>query len=196
MTIALKRIARRTTVFIVFFLALVILSPGIVVAQEAPRFDVFGGFSYKRFDSRTIGYPDSSNLYGWNVEGTGQITMKIGVVLDFSGHYGSELSAYNFLIGPQYTWRRDKSRFFVHGLFGKADNRVNIVQPTRNGFASVGRALGGGGGFDWDLSPRITIRVVQADYLNGSTFHTTQGDIRVSTGLVFHFGHMGHRRKL
>jgi len=196
MTIALQGTARKISVFIFSLFSLVILSSGLATAQEAPRFDVFGGFSYKRFDSKTLGYPDNSNLYGWNAEGIGNIKMRFGVVLDASGHYGSELSVYNFLIGPQYTLRRDKSRFFVHGLFGKAQNRVNIVQPTTNHFESVGKSYGGGGGFDWDFSPRITIRVVQADYFWSSTFGATQNDIRVSTGLVFHFGHMGHRRKL
>jgi len=196
MTIALESAARRITVFLLLVFSLVILSSGLATAQEAPRFDVFGGFSYKRFDSKSIGYPDYSNLYGWNAEATGHINRRFSVVLDASGQYGSELSVYNFLIGPQYTLRRDRSRFFVRGFIGKAQNRANIAQPTRNYFESVGKAYGGGGGFDWDFSPRITIRVFQADYLNSSTFGASQGDIRVSTGLVFHFGHMGHRRKL
>ena len=41
-----------------------------------------------------------------------------------------------------------------------------------------------------DLTPRFTLRV-QADYLNTNTFGATQNNIRISTGLVFHHGHIG-----
>jgi len=160
-----------------------------------------------RFDSKTIGYADYSYLYGFNAGAAANITLKWGVAVDVSGNYGSKLDVYNFLFGPQYTWRRDRSRFFVHGLFGKGQTRVNIpnaaqnvglnvAQPARNYFESVGRSFGGGGGFDLDLSPRITIRVFQADYLFTDNFSKTQNNVRVSTGLVFHFGHIGHRPKL
>ena len=165
-------------------------------AQEAPRFDVFGGFSYLRFDATTIGYPDYTNLYGWNGGAFGAITRRFGVAIDLSGNYGSEMSSYHFMIGPQYTWRRDRSKFFFHALIGKAQNRVDIVQPTRNGFESVGRSFGGGLGFDYDWRPKISIRVFQADYFHNNTFGTTQNDVRVSIGVVYHFGHIGHRRKL
>jgi hypothetical protein len=60
----------------------------------------------------------------------------------------------------------------------------------------VGRSFAGGGGFDYDWKPRISIRVFQADFFHSDTFGTTQNDVRVSTGLVYHFGHIGRRRKL
>jgi hypothetical protein len=103
---------------------------------------------------------------------------------------------YNFLIGPQYSWRREKSKFFVLGLFGKAQNTFNLKTSTRNGFESVGHAVAIGGGYDLDLTPRFTFRAVQADYVNTHTFGVNQNDIRVSTGLVFHFGHVGRLPKL
>ena len=149
-----------------------------------------------RFDSPSIGYADYSNLYGWNASATGYIKLRFGVTVDLSGHYGSHLDVYNWMFGPQYTWRREKSRFFVHGLFGKDQTRANLPQPTRPYFESVGKSYGGGGGFDWDVSPRITIRVVQADFLRSDTFGSTQNNVRVSTGVVVHFGHIGHKPRL
>jgi len=195
MTIAPEGTARSNAILAVAF-SLMLLLPSLSRAQEAARLDVFGGFSYMRFDSPSIGYANYSNLYGWNAGATANIKLWLEVAVDLSGHYGSHLDVYNYTFGPQYTWRRENYRFFVHGLFGKDQTRANITQPTRPYFESVGRAYGGGGGFDWDCSPRITIRVVQADYLRTDTFGATQGDIRVSTGLVFHFGHIGHRPKL
>ena len=197
MTIASEGITRRKLVLVILLFALPVVVPSLALGQEAPRFDVFGGYSYLRFDSPSIGIADYSNLSGWNAGATFNIKRRWGVAVDFSGHYGSELHLYNFMIGPQYTWRREKSKFFVHGLIGKAQNRVeNVVQPGRIGVESVGRAFAAGGGYDIDVSPRFSIRVFQADYLNTSTFGTTQSDVRVSTGVVVHFGHIGHKRRL
>jgi len=165
-------------------------------AQQVPRYDVFGGFSYLRFNALTIGYPNDANLYGWNGGATGYIKSKFGVAIDLSGNYGSQISSYHFMIGPQYTWRRDKSNLYVHGLFGKAQNNVSIVQPTRSGFESVGRSFGGGFGYDYHWSDRISIRIFQVDVFHSNTFKKGQNDGRVSTGVVYHFGHLGHRRKL
>jgi hypothetical protein len=181
---------------------LLLMSAPLLRAQEAGRFDVFGGFSYLRFNALTIGYPNDANLYGWNLQGTGNIKLKFGVDADISGDYGSQITSYHFMIGPRYTWRRENSNIFVHALFGKAQNNVSIPQPTRSGFESVGRSFGGGIGYDYDWSPRrswssrVTVRVVQIDFFHSDTFTKAQNDFRVSTGLVFHFGHIGHRRKL
>ncbi len=192
MTIELA-LLRKTLLFLA-----VILAPGFAAAQVAvaPRWEVFGGYSYLRLDSPTFGFANYSNMNGWNAAGSVNLTLKWSATLDLSGHYGSQLSDLNYLLGPQYTFRRDKSRFFVHGLVGKGQNRVDITVGTQTHFESVGRAYAGGGGFDWDWSPRITFRVLQADYFNTSTFGKTQNDIRVSTGVVFHFGHIGHHPKL
>jgi len=164
-------------------------------AQQVPRFDVFGGFADRVFDARSIGYPNYTNLYGWNFGGAWHITMKLGVAIDSSGSYGSGLRLWDYGAGPQYTIHRDKSEIYFHFLFGKAQNRAEIEQLTRSGFESVGRSLGGGAGYDYHWKPRISLRV-QADYFHTDTFKTHQNDVRFSTGLVFHFGHMGHRRKL
>jgi hypothetical protein len=197
-----KFVARARFIFVSLLFLLPLASASLLHAQEAARWDVFGGFSYLRFNALTIGYPNDTNLYGWNLEGTGNIKLKFGVDVDLSGNYGSQISSYHFMIGPRYTWRRDNSNIFVHALFGKAQNNVSIAQPTRSGFESVGRSFGGGLGYDYDWSPRsswsprVTVRVLQIDFFHNDTFGTSQNDFRVSTGLVFHFGHIGHRRRL
>ena len=192
MTIELALI-RKTALFL-----LLVLAPAFAAAQNgvAPRWEVFGGYSYLRLDSTTFGFANWTNLNGWNAAGTFNLNLKWSATIDLSGHYGSQLSTFNYMIGPQYAWRRDKSKFFIHGLGGKGQNRVNIPSGNVNYFESVGRAFAAGGGYDWDWSPRITFRVVQGDYLNTSTFGKTQNDIRVSTGVIFHFGRIGHHPKL
>jgi hypothetical protein len=180
------------------FFLLAILAPGFAAAQNgvAPRWEVFGGYSYLRLDSTSFGFANSSNLNGWNAAGTFNINLKWSATLDLSGQYGSQLKTFNYLIGPQYAWRRDKSKFFVHGLFGKGQDRVDVTVGTKSGFQGVGRAFGGGGGFDWDWRPRISFRVLQADYINGNSFGKTQNNIRISTGVIFTFGQIGHHPRL
>jgi hypothetical protein len=182
---------------ILFFLFLAVMAASVPsLGQVAPRWEFFGGYSYRSFDSQTIGFANRSNLNGWNIEPTFNLTTSWSFAADVSGQYGSQLTVYNFLIGPQYSWRKEKSKFFVHALFGKGQNTVNIKTATRNGFESVGRAVAVGGGYDFDLTPRFTLRVAQADYVNTHTFGVSQNDVRVSTGLIFHLGHIGRRPKL
>jgi hypothetical protein len=187
---------KKAAVFL-FCVFLVVMAGSVLsLGQVAPRWEVFGGYSYRNFDSTTLGFASRSNMNGWNAEPSYNLTTNFSVVADASGQYGSQLTLYNFMIGPQYSWRREKSKFFIHGLFGKAQNTFNLKTSTRNGFESVGRAIAFGGGYDLVLTPRFTWRTVQADYVNAHTFGVSQNDIRVSTGLVFHFGQIGRRPKL
>jgi hypothetical protein len=195
MTIASESSTRSRLVLFFFCLALITL-PSSLMAQVAPRYEVFGGYSYMRFDSPSIGYADYSNLNGWNAGGTFNFKLQWGVAVDASGNYGSQLASYHYFVGPQYSLRRDKYKVFFHGLFGKAQNDVSISVPPRSVVKGVGRSFGGGGGFDWDFRPRFTIRVVQADYFNSSSFGATQNDFRISTGVVINIGHIGHHPKL
>jgi hypothetical protein len=187
--------AKRAVVFIFLVSSTVMAASSLSLGQVAPRWEVFGGYAYRSVDSTTFGFVNRSNLNGFDAEATFNITPSWGVTADAGGQYGSQMSVYNFLIGPQYAIRRDKSKFFVRGLFGKAQDRVNITTSISSHFESVGRTIGAGGGYDLDLTPRFTFRV-QADYLRTQTFGVSQNDIRVSTGLVFHFGHIGRRPRL
>jgi len=149
-----------------------------------------------RFDSRPLGFASASNLIGWNAELAYNFTDWLSVVGDGSGHYGNKINAYNYMIGPQYSYRWEHSRLFGRFLFGKAQNSLNFVQPTRGGYESVGRGYGGGFGYDWDLNSRFTLRVVQVDYLHTHTFTLNQGDVRASAGVIVHFGRSHKKRRL
>lgn len=191
-----RALAPRVLFRAVFATLLVVLGSSFAAGQQVSRWDVFGGFSYLRFESTPLGFAGNSNLTGWNAALAFNIKDALSVTADASGHYGNQITAYNYMIGPQYSYRWERSRVFGRFLFGKAQNNVNIVQPTRGGFESVGRAYGGGGGYDWDLSPRLTLRAIQVDYLHTNTFGLTQGDIRVSAGVVVHFGRTHKKRRL
>ncbi len=163
---------------------MVLLSASRSAAQDVTRWEVFGGFSYMRFDSQSIGFTQQSNLSGGELSGLYNISRKWSVVADTSANFGNQIKLYNFMIGPQYAYRTKKSTIFVRGLYGKSRDQVD----ADGGKTSIGRVYGGGGGYDLHYSSRFDIRVVQVDYLNGNTYGKTQKNVRVSAGIVFHFG--------
>jgi hypothetical protein len=188
-------LCKRAAIFLFMVFSVVTAASSLSAGQVAPQWEIFGGYSYMRFDSPPLGYPTWTNLNGFNAEVTYNITHRFSVTADGSGGYGSMITAYNYMIGPQYSLRKEKSKYFAHAFFGKAENTVSITTLIKSGFESVGRAFAVGGGYDRDLTPRFTFRVM-GDYLHTDTFGNSQGDARISTGLVFHFGHFGRRPKL
>ncbi len=161
----------------------------LLAAQKLPSIEVFGGYSYLRYDTTQFGFSDKSELNGWN----GAISLPglyqgFGVAADVSGHYTRELAEYNVLIGPQYSFTWKGARLYGHALFGKARTRLREPGSTQVEPSNLHRAIALGGGLDFALSPRFSVRVVQADYLMTSAFGSDQKNIRLSTGLIFRFG--------
>ncbi len=175
---------RATTILIFFFLTLLATAALAQEGQQVSRYDVFTGFSYLRFDSQSIGFRDQSNLFGGELEGAFNITRKYGIVLGTSANFGNEIRLYNFLIGPQYNIRRTNDTFFIRGLFGKDRDQVSAA----GGKTSIGLTYGGGVGYDRHYGSRFDLRVIEVDYLNAHSYNATQKNVRVSTGIIFHFG--------
>lgn len=176
-----------------FLLLLVVLGSLPLVAQDTPRVEVFGGYSYLRFDSRSFGFASNSGLNGYNVAPAFNIISGFGVVAELSGQYGTNLNLRDVAIGPQFLYPRGKTIFFGHVLVGDARTLVHIGR----GIGDTKRAVVLGGGVDLSVSPRFAFRVFQVDYLHTSLFHNTQNNLRVSTGLVYRWGAIkqkGHRR--
>jgi len=157
--------------------------------------ELFAGYSYMHFDSTTIGFADDSNLNGGNLSLSVPHLLRsrqyhaLGVVVDASGNYGSHLTVYNFIVGPQLTFDKKGYTFFVRGLWGKGRERFGIPEALLfPGYSSLGRAFAFGGGVQKNWRPQLAVRILQVDYVNNSNFDVTQNNIRVSTGLVFQFG--------
>src|SRR5438045_7507292 len=184
-------IGRRFSIqFRIAFWAMVLLtlSPRLG-AQKLPSIEIFGGYSHLRFDTTQFGFSDKSELNGWNGEiSLPDLYQGFGVAADVSGHYTSELAEYNFLIGPQYSLEWKGARFYGHGLFGKARTRLREPGSTQLEPSDLHRAIALGGGLDFPLSPKLSVRVIQADYLITDAFGSTQTNVRLSTGLIFRFG--------
>jgi len=177
-----------------------LLFSSLAVAQ-IPSGNVFIGYSY----TRTNLVPDqTTGLNGWNGSVEGKVLPLLGLVADFSGHYGSQglpqvcplqvvpcivseakvdVSEYNFLFGPRLSFRVGKFRPFVHALIGASHLREN-ASPVANSDTSFADALGGG--LDYRLIPLISLRF-QADALQTRFFSGSQSNIRFSTGIVVNF---------
>jgi hypothetical protein len=185
-------IQRRAAVVLLAVLVFCILGCPLVSAQsksKLPAIDVFGGYSYLRFDSKTLGFANQLNLNGGDIEvALPDLYQGLGAVIDVSGHFTSEMEEFNFLIGPQYTFPWKGMRLYGHGLFGKARDRLRQPGTTQLEPSYLGRAIALGGGVDLPLRGRFSVRVVQADYLITSEFSSTQHNIRLSTGLIYRFG--------
>src|SRR5947207_12926425 len=61
------------------------------VAQQIPRAQVFGGYSYTRFDSPTLGFANRSNLNGFNISPAVNLAYGSGVKVQLTGQYGSRV---------------------------------------------------------------------------------------------------------
>ena len=166
------------------WLALVLLAGVPSLAQNDSKLDVFGGYSYLHV-SPGSGRP-GANTNGWEAQATGNLTDYVGVTADFDGHYGSVFGRggghdYNFLFGPTLFHRMDQVTLFAHLLFGGS-------HAGSDGFSATAFAWAIGGGFDWNATPTIAVRLGQFDYLANHFASTTQNNFRYSAGVVFRFG--------
>jgi len=192
---------RRIAVICSAFLLLV--TPGLA---QLPGGNVFVGYSYLSAD---LAPGSRSSLNGWNGSVEGKVLPFIGLVGDFSGHYGSAsfltngfcplplgalpgacvvttsgtTSEHNFLFGPRVSFTIGKFRPFVHALIGGAhiSTSGSGASPSSTSFAD---ALGGG--VDYHLVPLTSWRI-QADEFETRLFSNTQNNVRISTGIVVHF---------
>jgi hypothetical protein len=171
--------------------------------QEFSKFDLFAGYSYARANPNGPTLP-SFNMNGGEAQLVYNVNSSLSAVADFAGYRTSRLtslepkdfrgSMYTYLFGPRISYRHS-GRFTPFGqtLFGVAQALSNTyLNGSQTDFAMTV-----GGGFDFRLSRRISVRPIQADYLlthfnefqtfQLNTSNSTQNNLRLSTGVVFHF---------
>src|SRR5260370_24451403 len=100
-------IQRRAAVFLWSALVFFTFVCPLVSAQSTsklPAIDVFGGYSYLRFESKTLGFSDQLNLNGGNVRGLlPYLYVGLGATLDISGYISGEVEGVNSIIGADDT---------------------------------------------------------------------------------------------
>jgi outer membrane immunogenic protein len=182
---------------VVCLLALVSLFGATAFAQDVPKFDVFAGYSYLRANPDTTGL-GSFSMNGGSASLSYNRNSWLSGVADFGGYHANNIlgthvdgTLSTYLFGPRVSYRRD-SRFTPFGqvLFGAA----HIGGNNGFGFSSSNNsfAMTVGGGVDVKVSNRFSVRPVQVEYLL-TRFNElglgaqSQNNLRVSTGVVFHF---------
>src|ERR1700728_3382415 len=145
-------------------------------AQDSDKVELYGGYSYMRFDSSPI-----TNMNGWLLSGEYKPTRWLGAVAEFGGDYGSGASVHTFLFGAQISLNSGLSAF-AHGLVGAAHFSANNGNLTDTSFS-----LAAGGGIDARIFHGVHWRIIQADYVPTFFFNGRQDNGRVSTGIVIKF---------
>jgi opacity protein-like surface antigen len=179
-----------------------LLFSGIASAQDSPKVEAFGGYSYLRANDFNTGL----NFNGGSGSLAYNLTPMFGIVGDFGGYHWSQNSVdatvVSYLFGPKVALRHGPITPFAQVLFGGAhasgtvfnegcEARVRsegepcTVSGSENAFAMTI-----GGGVDWNATPHIGIRVIQAEYLMtrfngfGNNGSSNQNNARISTGVV------------
>ena len=159
------------------------------VAQDFPKFEIFGGYSY---DHRSVG----GTGFGFNGGSTSFLynpSSLVGFKADFGAYhnqsFGTNTTTFTYLFGPQFTYRGNEHVTpFFHVLLGGAHQSSSFsgVSSSANAFS-----FAPGGGLDVHVSPHVAIRVAQVDYLLTKfkdDEDNRQNNVRVSAGIVFRWG--------
>jgi len=179
----------------------VFLLASFAAAQVPTAGNIFVGYSFENTNWAGLNSSLSRpNLNGWEASLEGKIFPHIGIVTDFSGHYGSQSFTefppagpgpikvnvtgheWEVLFGPRLSIPVGKLTPFAEGMVGLAHiNNGGFISNSNTAFASAV-----GGGLDYRLIKFFAVRL-EADYLQTRFFSTTQDNLRLSTGLVFRF---------
>jgi hypothetical protein len=177
----------------------VLLVPTSVAAQGTPKVEVFGGYSHLQLTEQSRVLLKSASLNGWNASVKLNLMPRMGLLADFSGHYGQrgltpytinslttpgglervdaqpgDTHQHTFLFGPEVRLlRRDGLTVNVRALMGVAHTNL-LVLPLRE---PIQRPAG-------SLSPPIT----QFSFPSASTFAASFGgsvDYRITDRLSY-----------
>lgn len=167
----------------------VLLSAVAASAQDTPKVEIFGGYSYVH--TSVTGTSFTANLNGGSASVSYNPTNWLGLVADVGGYYAGQNSLgtgingeiYTFLFGPKTTFRVGRFTPFVQTLFGGARSTVNSTFGASSSFA-----MATGGGLDCNVTKHVGVRLIQAEYLLtmlSDNVNSRQNNARISAGFVF-----------
>jgi len=176
-----------------------------------PKSEIFGGYSWLGISGQAdFGNHVQDIATGFDASYTYYFPFahNLGVVFDGSGHFATGAPNYTGVgfafAGLQYKYHTNSFSPFVHFMAGGA-NLSPAYPPTPPGQNNEWQAaLAAGGGFDYVIHNRLSIRVVQADYIYTnyniycaelvgftcirSNATSQWNNIRLSTGVVWALG--------
>jgi hypothetical protein len=230
----LHKKAVKLILFLLIFSCLV--SP--VLGQSIPKIDLFVGYSFLRSPEVAVGSGSltvngntfstvNGNLNptnGFNASITRNLNRWVGMTGELGGNYNDNgIKNHTFMVGPTFSFRTSRLTPFVHSLFG-LDKQSPTSESILSSFSTSSSTLSTpvtsfsgsntgfawvvGGGVDYRTKSKVSIRLVEADYLrsNDLIFETLTGscingvcpqfsgtgptkkqnNFRLSFGVVFH----------
>jgi opacity protein-like surface antigen len=163
------------------FCGAMLLFAGIASAQDSPKAEVFGGYSFVHVSDNGT----STNFNGGSGSLSYNLTPWLGVVGDFGGYHwgqnGGDANLVTYLFGPKISYRRGPITPFAQVLLG-GGRLSGSGGGSENAFAMTV-----GAGVDWNATPHLGIRLIQAEYLMTKFtdgINNRQNSARVSTGVV------------
>jgi len=144
--------------------------------HEVPQAEILGGYSYLR--------SSGTNFNGWKASFVGNVNPWLGIAADFDGHYTGEESEHSITLGPEFAVRKNKRWTPIgYALFGV------VFEKSASGETDHGFATELGGGLDYELSHRWTVRVFDVTASITHVGGETHVSPKVGVGLVFNLGH-------
>lgn len=171
----------------VFFCLAVCCLPA-AQAQDAPRLEFTGNYSYLRYDSFALGFKGDTGVNGGNFAVAYNITTRFAVLGEVGGNWGDPFKFYDGMGGGRYSYRWRNFTVFGQGMFGKAKSHVNLPLTPVGGETSSAKAFAAGGGISYQISPHFSIRAIQVDYMHSDLFETSLNNVRFSAGVTYHIG--------
>jgi len=153
--------------------------------QDASKGDVFAGYSMLASDGET--------MHGWHAALGWGLSGRFGLVLDVSGHQGSDaegtdVSMLSLMAGPRVTFGGGRLRPFVHVIGGMVRSKASVsVFDVEISESSTDFGGAAGGGFDVGSGNRWAFRLA-GDYRVVKVDEETASDPRFSAGVVYRFG--------
>ena len=177
---------------VIFFAA---LSTSCAQAQDSPRLEFTGNYSYLQYNSYALGYKNDTGINGGNVSIAYNINTRISAIVEVGGNWGSPFKYYDGMGGGRYSYRRGNWAIFGQGLFGKTKSHVTLPTTLIGGETSSAFGFAGGGGISYQISPHFSVRAIQVDYFHSNLFETSLNNVRFSAGITYHIGRVRlHKR--
>jgi opacity protein-like surface antigen len=173
-------------------------------SEEYPKNEFFAGYSFHSADINTLTIdPHRTGQHGLNLEYTRNLSGRLALTGDVSAHFKrasqtitggifeSKRDQYYLLGGLQFSARsQSRAKPFARVMVGASLFRGFTSSRTTAGNVftfddATSLALALGGGLDIRVSKRVSLRVIQADYIPTFFGSGHQNNFRLSFGVVF-----------
>jgi peptidoglycan-associated lipoprotein len=165
-------------------------------SPTVPRFTLAAQYNYIRANAPPAGC-ECFSLNGGDLQAGVTMRYWLRAVADVGGAHastigtlGQNLTLFTYMGGPEVVLHGRRIETFGHGLFGAAHGSDSYF-PTATSYSTSANSFAYklGGGFDFDLSHRLALRVVEVDYLHTgfpNAANNAQSHLVIGAGLVLH----------